>query len=289
MLLNRLLERRERYRQALPQPLYRVARAGWKVGIKPALKIVTVLLEKSKGFDFPKDDAGWDGDWKLYMLLGLYERDTVALCARVIRPGMTVLDIGAHIGYFTRLFASMVGMGGKVYAFEPHPENFLLLKSNTSRFSNVVLMDKGASDVNDSGCLFICNSKGYEESGRYSLFRQPDSIADASLTEIKLIALDTFWEELGRPRIDLIKMDIEGAEPKALKGAEQLIRHHKRIILVTEFHPANLRSGGTDPEEFLDFVSSLGFRWAVIGKGGNLVSELPRNGDSYVNLYCEKS
>jgi FkbM family methyltransferase len=183
----------------------------------------------------------------------------------------------------------MVGMRGKVYAFEPHPENFLLLKSNTSRFSNVVLMDKGASDVNDSGRLFICNSKGYEESGRYSLFRQPDSIADASLTEIKLIALDTFWEELGRPRIDLIKMDIEGAEQKALKGAEQLIRHHKRIILVTEFHPANLRSGGTEPEEFLDFVSSLGFRWAVIGKGGNLVSELPRNGDSYVNLYCEKS
>jgi hypothetical protein len=94
MLLNRLLEGRERYREALPQPFYQVARAGWKVGIKPALKIVTVLLGKSKGFDFPKDDAGWDGDWKLYMLLGLYERDTVALCARVIRPGMTVLDIG---------------------------------------------------------------------------------------------------------------------------------------------------------------------------------------------------
>jgi hypothetical protein len=58
MLLNRLLEGRERYREALPQPFYQVARAGWKVGIKPALKIVTVLLGKSKGFDFPKDDKG---------------------------------------------------------------------------------------------------------------------------------------------------------------------------------------------------------------------------------------
>jgi hypothetical protein len=106
----------------------------------------------------------------------------------------------------------------------------------------------------------------------------------------ELVTLDTFWEESGRPSIDFIKMDIEGAEPRALKGAQQLLHHNKKLTLITEFCPANLRAGGTEPEEFLELLSGFGFRWAAIGKGGNLLPELPKlEGGQYVNLCCEKS
>lgn len=278
-------ELRHRYRQhPLPSSLHGLARAVWKISAKPLLKIGEYFLARVQGFGFPPG-SGWARDmWKLDMLLGLYEQDTVALCTRIISPGMTVLDVGAHIGYFTRLFAKMVGAQGKVYAFEPHPENVRLLRGNVSPFSNVVILNKAVSDKKGIGNLFVSPST---KSSSHSLFRQQHTITSA---RIEVVTLDEFWEEIGRPQIDLIKMDIEGAEPNALKGARGLFCQHEHIILITEFCPANLRSGGIEPEEVLELLSDLGFRYSVIGPHGNVFSELPRlGGDEYVNLFCEKS
>jgi FkbM family methyltransferase len=278
MWLRDLVKMRERYtRQRLPQPLDSVAWACWKAFGKPILKISTILLARSEGFTLPGTS-----EWELDLVLGLHEQETVELSARVIRPGMTVLDIGAHIGYFTRSLAKLVGRQGKVYAFEPHPENFHLLKRNTSQFSNVLLENKALSHMNSSARFFI-NTK----SGCHSLFEQPHTF---SSIEVEVTTLDRFWEELGRPNIDFIKMDIEGAEPYVLKGASQFFHYQKRLSLITEFCPAHLRTGGTEPGEFLDLLSGLGLRYAAIGPGGNLSSELPSiSGSKYVNLYCEKS
>jgi FkbM family methyltransferase len=289
MWLRTLCETREIYtQQPLPKPVHGIARASWKIGVKPILKIVTMVLAKANGFVFPR---AWEWKWefKRDMVLELYERETVMLCRRIIKPGMTTLDIGAHIGYFTRLFSMLIGKEGKVYAFEPHPENFHLLQTNTSRFSNVFLSNKAISDANGVNRLFMSNAN----SGSHSLFQSVvmlrNHTASPSL-ERELVTLDTFWEESGRPSIDFIKMDIEGAEPRALKGAQQLLRHNKKLTLITEFCPANLRAGGTEPEEFLDLLSVLGFRWAAIGKGGELLPELPKlDGGQCINLCCEKS
>jgi FkbM family methyltransferase len=289
MWLRTLCETRERYtQQPLPKPVHGIARASWKIGVKPILKMVTMVLAKTNGFVFPGvQKSPWE--LKRDMLLELYERETVELCRQMIKPGMTVLDIGAHIGYFTRLFSMLVGTEGKVYAFEPHSENFCLLQTNTSRLTNVFLLKKAIADANGIDRLFMSNS----HAGGHSLF-QPvvmlrNHTASSSL-ESELITLDTFWEESGRPSIDFIKMDIEGAEPRALKGAQQLLHHNKKLTLITEFCPANLRAGGTEPEEFLDLLSSFGFRWAAIGKGGELLPKFPKLEDSnYINLCCEKS
>ena len=289
MWLRTLCETRERYTQTpLPGPVYGIARVSWKIGVKPILKIVTMVLAKTKGFVFPR---GWEWKWefKRDMVLELYERETVVLCRRILKPGMTALDIGAHIGYFTRLFSVLVGTEGKVYAFEPHPENFCLLQTNISRLANIVLLNKAISDTNGVNRLFMSNAN----SGSHSLFQPVVMLRNHTVSpslESEIVTLDTFWEESGRPSIDFIKMDIEGAEPRALRGAQQLLRHNKKLTLITEFCPANLRAGGTEPEEFLDLLSSLGFRWTAIGKGGELLPELPKlEGGQYVNLCCEKS
>ena len=289
MWLRTLCETRERYvQQPLPKPIHGIARASWKIGVKPILKIVTMVLAKTKGFVFPR---GWEWKWefKRDMVLEWYERETVVLCRRILKPGMTALDIGAHIGYFTRLFSVLVGTEGKVYAFEPYPENFCLLQTNISRLANIVLLNKAISDTNGVNRLFMSNAN----SGSHSLFQPVVMLRNHTVSpslESEIVTLDTFWEESGRPSIDFIKMDIEGAEPRALRGAQQLLRHNKKLTLITEFCPANLRAGGTEPEEFLDLLSGFGFRWAAIGKGGELLPELPKlTGGQYVNLYCEKS
>ncbi len=252
------------------------------MGVKPLLDVATILLARVQGFNFPGKSA-WKREWKLDMLLGLYERGTVALCARVIRQGTIALDVGAHIGYFTKRFAKFVGAQGRVYAFEPNSENAGLLRANVARFSNVTIVQKAVSDQSGPGNLFVSSGS---KSGDHGLFRQFHTVASEP---VELVTLDEFWNEIGRPRIGLIKMDIEGAELRALKGARKLIGDHERLVLITEFSPINLRSGGTEPEEFLELLSALGFRHSTISQEGELLSVLPQlDGDEYVNLLCTK-
>jgi FkbM family methyltransferase len=276
-------EIRSRYlRRTPPGPLHDLARAAWRAGGKPFLVIATRLLEQAQGFHFPRK-SGWKLEWKLDMLLGLYEKGTVMACAKAICPGVTVLDVGAHIGYFTKRFARATGVEGRVYAFEPSEENIGLLRVNVARCASVTIVEKAVSDRTDPGNLFVSSgSKG----GDHSLFRQPHTIASQP---IDLIALDDFWNSIGRPRIGLIKIDIEGGETRALEGARALIGHHERLILIVEYSPVNLRSAGTEPAEFLALLSTLGFTYSAIGPKGEMLAALPPlEGDEYVNLLCRK-
>lgn len=277
MWLRDVIELRERYSaNPLPQPFDTLARVCWKTFAKPVVQISTRVLGRRKGFRFPEN---WE--WEVKSILNLYEKETVEVCKRVIKSGMTVLDIGAHVGYYTRLFSQLVGPEGLVYAFEPHPENYQYLKNNTGQLSNVVLINKALSYMGGSTRLFL-NTK----SGCHSLFPQPNTFA---VMEIEVITLDEFWEERGRPSIGFIKMDIEGAEASALKGGSRVLDAQKHIKLITEFCPAHLRTGGTSPEELLSILSGYGFRYFVIGPQGELLGTIPElKGLKYENLYCEK-
>ena len=101
---------------------------------------------------------------KFYMLCDIYEKETTALFKKIITPGMTIIDIGAHIGYFTRIFSKYAGSKGRVYAFEADPENFILLQKNTKHLKNIELFKTAISDKagkidfyhsNKSGCNSI--------------------------------------------------------------------------------------------------------------------------------------
>jgi hypothetical protein len=119
-----------------------------------------------------------------------------------------------------------------------------------------------------------------------SLFQRDDSL---SSIDIELISMDEFWQQVGRPDVEFIKMDVEGSEPDILKGAAQFLSCQKRLLLVTEFRPASLEAAGIEPAVFLDLLSSLNFRYAAIGQEGELRPKLPdiKTG-KYVNLFCEK-
>ncbi len=167
-----------------------------------------------------------------------------------IRPGAVVVDAGGHIGTFTLLAARLVGPTGRVVVCEPSPESAALLRSNVAR--------NGLKQVTLHECALA------EAAGRAQLFvAQNDAdnpVADTlapsagrAPVEVALRTLDEIFAEDGLDRIDLLKIDVEGAELRVLAGGTKALAATRRVIM--EVHPGRL-----DPQAVLERLQSLGFR-----------------------------
>jgi FkbM family methyltransferase len=150
-----------------------------------------------------------------------------------LKPGMTVIDIGAHIGLFTLPASFKVGQRGKIIAVEPEDKNFNCLQKNLkiNGIKNVIGVKTALSDFNGQEDFFI--SKG---SGCHSLFpREGDNILKKIQIEVK--TLDSLLRELNIERVDLLKIDVEGAELKILKGGrETLIKNPQMKMVIASYH-----------------------------------------------------
>lgn len=183
---------------------------------------------------------------------GTYDALETALVQKNVKKGDVVIDIGAHIGYYTLLFAKLAGESGKVYAFEPSPANFALLKKNvkTNGYKNVVLEQKAVS--NKAGKIRM-----YLNDLDRTLLSMFDLHGSKNSFETEAIVLDEYMR--GR-RVDFIKMDIEGAEYLALKGMRGLLAKNKKIKMILEFGPEMLKKSETNPGDLLEFLEKSGFR-----------------------------
>ena len=236
-----------------------------------------------------------DGSFRstLELLLDQYEPETTRVFHELLRPGMRVVDIGAHGGYFSLIAASHVGPNGTVYAFEPFPPSFNALNRNIALngYQNIMTIQKAVTSKTERAELIV-NSKG---SDRHSLYTV-DHEEQKEAIKVETIALDDFLRERDWPRVDLIKMDIEGAEPAALKGMAHSLRNCQIRLLVTEFSPRSLRAAGFDPYRFLCDLFEAGFSISILegeqrpkrlSRDGfsQLVDDLPNRGGT--NLLCE--
>ena len=218
--------------------------------VKKTLENFVKILCFFQKLSFPKKFT-WE--WKLEMLLRNYEKNTVKYFKENIKPGMTVIDIGAHIGYYTLIFSKLVGPNGKVFAFEPEKENFLLLEKNTCHLKNVERHEKAVSDKNGSIDFF----KIIGSTGCHSVL--PPQIDNEKIT-VESITIDSFLEKKSINKVDFLKIDIEGAELLALKGMEALIKKSKKLSVVAEFNPEGLKNSDTKPAEFLENLEKMGFK-----------------------------
>jgi FkbM family methyltransferase len=249
------------------------------------LNIGTNAFAYLLGFKFPKK---FNWDWKLEMLLHLYEKETVALFRKIIKPGMTVIDIGAHVGYFTRMYASLVGTSGAVYAYEAAPENFALLRRNTKRLPNVKIFEMAVAD--HIGTIDFYETEN--NTGCHSLVAS--DLRQNKLT-VASTSLDALLENGALKKIDVIKMDIEGGEPIALEGMKNVLAANPECRLIVEFCPENLRDGAITPVEFINRLHALGLRTFAITEDG-LKEITPEDSalgryfisKNYVNLYCSR-
>ncbi len=191
-------------------------------------------------------------------LLGIrpdtYEPDFSALLDRLARPGMIVLDIGAHVGLHTLRLARRAGSAGRIVAVEPSPANAALLKTHLAwnGFANVEVVEAAVgqrpgeiefaclSDALDPGSF--ANSLAYDIGG--------------SRVKVRVTTIDDLCRDLVP---DLIKIDIEGAEMQAIIGGRQtLLRHHP--LLLVAIHPEAMASLGATPAQLIDALAALGYR-----------------------------
>jgi FkbM family methyltransferase len=185
--------------------------------------------------------------------VGLYEKDVTRLFLEILKSDMTVVDVGASIGYYTLIASRIVGPKGKVYAFEPEERNYSYLVRNLSanHASNVVTIRKAAS--NKAGkSAFI--SEGAGERGWV-----PENQATSSPIKVDTLTLDSFFEAEGWPSVDVVKMDIEGSEKFALEGMRELSRRNHQMRLIMEFNLDAMRRTGIPPQALADTLMELGF------------------------------
>lgn len=191
----------------------------------------------------------------------LYEPHVTAEVRRRLRPGAVFVDVGANIGYFTLLAAALVGREGRVIAFEPNPDNVTMLTRSlaANEFVNVDIYPYAVAERAQSCVLqlTLTNSSGI-------------LIADASApsrgvqhVSVEAVAVDDLLR--GVRRADLVKMDIEGAEPRAVQGMQELIRTHRPTI-ITEFCPELLEKiSRVTPTAYLDQLRAAGYEISVLG------------------------
>ncbi len=164
-----------------------------------------------------------DGISKALYLYGTRERDQVSIVESAVKPGMSVLDIGANIGYYALLEASLLNGKGRVYAFEPHPSNFSMLKKNitlNSAEGNIESFEKGMS--NREGSLEFFVSKRSNLHTMNPTYFNTDERKGSFVDSIK-VEVDDISRFLKNNRVDLIRMDIEGHEVEVLKGLYKVL------------------------------------------------------------------
>ena len=183
----------------------------------------------------------------------------------VVSKGDIVIDLGANIGFFTCLFAQLVGETGKVYAFEPGPDNCKLIRKNleVNGYKNVVLEQKAVS--NKSGKIKLYFSYSSVDHQIYETDEKRDSI------DIDCITLDDYFSEMD-VSINVIKSNIQGSDCAGIQGAEKIIKNSKNLnYMSVEFDPDNLRSFNSDPEEFLDILLKMDYKLYDILAYGNKI------------------
>jgi FkbM family methyltransferase len=227
------------------------------------------LLSRISGFRVP-DEPLQPFATALPMLTGRYERDTVKSMQELIRPGMTVVDGGAHVGYFTRLLSNLVGPTGRILAFEIHPETLKLLRENVGDLPNVEILPValGAED----GTAFIYESSRLS-SGHSATPTKPGLVRRF---EIPTRSLASVLHERGLDRADFLKLDVEGGEPEIIRslddGPVKIIFEAKRYIL---------EAGGESPEQLFAEMIAAGFSLSRVGGGrirrDELVEPSPAN------------
>ena len=169
----------------------------------------------------------------LRVLGGSYEREQTRLFEAHVRPGQTVLDVGAHVGYYTLLASSLVGPRGAVWAFEPSPHNARFLRRHVrlNRCANV-RVEEGAVSSREGTAWFAPGSG----SGTGHL-------AGSGRFQVRTVALDAWCAER-EIRPDVVKIDVEGAEREVLEGARRVLETARPLLFLSthgaEVHAACL-------------------------------------------------
>lgn len=190
---------------------------------------------------------------------GSFEPNEFCLLDSLLEPGSTFVDVGANEGFYSLFAARRVAPHGRVFAFEPSPRERLRLERNIriNDLHDVRVFSEGLAEAPGNAVLHIADR---EHSGLNSLGEFGYSgVERVGNVEILLTTLDCLRKRGEIPRVDVLKMDVEGAEMRVLSGASETLRDDKPLVLM-ELLDSALRGQGSSSKEVLDFIRTAGFR-----------------------------
>lgn len=195
--------------------------------------------------------------WKL----GLYGRAERTLLSRLVRPGMVVVDVGANVGLYTLELARRVGAGGRVYALEPEARNFQLLSRTVSESRLGAVEARQVAVADRSGWMSLYVSP--LDRGDHRIFPADD---ERKVTTVRAVTLDDLLAE--EERVDLILLDVCGAEAAVLRGMRRTLERNARIGVLCWVCPELLRRAGAGAETLFAPLREAGLLAYRLLRGG---------------------
>jgi FkbM family methyltransferase len=193
-------------------------------------------------------------------LTGLYEPPVTRIVQRWLPRGGTLVDAGANWGYFSLLGAAQVGPAGRVIALEPDPRQFARLRANVALngLTNVTALAVAAG-AREGIATLIGYAEGADNRG---VSRVAEIGAAGAHYEVRCATIDALTASCRR--VDVVKIDVEGAEPDVLNGMHTGMGERRYAAIVLELHPGLLRGGGIDPAACVEVLASHGYRgWTI--------------------------
>jgi FkbM family methyltransferase len=186
---------------------------------------------------------------------GRFEPEKTAALQRLLEPGMTFVDVGANKGDFSLIAARTMNDEGRVLAFEPSPDNCVWIRKSIelNGYRSIVLHELALSDVEGHVPLYLG-----ERSGWHSLVRGEHA---GESIEVEARTLDSVLAGTGDAHVDVLKIDVEGAELQVLGGAERTLAEQPPRAVLVDLHPAR----GVDPAEVAAILAGHGFSFREPG------------------------
>jgi FkbM family methyltransferase len=189
---------------------------------------------------------------------GCYEPHLTSLVLPFLKPGMTVFDIGANIGYYTVLMARRVGPAGIVHAFEINEKVIDLLEENV-QFANVgnVKIVKRAVAKTTGQREFFVPAAGDEAEGSLKKSERYEAV---TTVKVPSVSLDDYIQEKQIEKVDFIKIDVEGAEYEVFEGARNLLSSNEKPVIMFEALDSVCMNFGVNWLDVVEKLKSFGYR-----------------------------
>lgn len=206
-----------------------------------------------------------------------YEPDVVAVLRRVLRPGDTMIDVGANVGLHTVIASHLVGPAGKVLAFEPGENNLPALRTAIAHRANVEVIGRPASNAAEDVTFYLNADCG----GGNALWNpadwpyNPESALHPHPVTLRATTIDTELWHRDISAVRLIKVDTEGAEQRVLEGASGLLRDHRCPFIVAELHEFGLERLGCSQQSLRAMMEQHGYSTWAIYVDGTIPSLVP--------------
>jgi len=208
-------------------------------------------------------DLNDEGICKDLLLYGQREENATKAFKSYLKPGQTIIDIGANIGYYVLIEAAKIQPTGRIYAIEPDPANVKILRKNVklNHYDNIVDIESAAiSNKTGIAKLYLAN-----RSNLHTLTRVPEMDKYVKFKEtinVPTFSLDEFIKTKGilAQDIDIIRMDIEGHEIYAIEGMKNILKNSGKLLLFIEVHPKLIKQNNiSEYEKFINNLKNYNF------------------------------